>query len=231
MNSFRFIERGIRAEIARQEEILRGGRRGRAGDAALRPAHGARSRRCAPRRRRTTTATSRSPTSCRSRSPRRCSTRAGAALPELPAARAERFERDSGSTTDTRAPARLAPGAGRLLRGGAGDADGAPGPAAGQLGRRARRPHRRARTRPSRRSRPDALGDARGHGRARRRSRQRRGRAGARPAGGRGRRPRGDRRGRGPRARSAATTSSRPSSQAALDGQPRRRREAARAAT
>ena len=39
MNSFRFIEKGIRAEIARQEAILRGGRRGRAGDAALRSAH------------------------------------------------------------------------------------------------------------------------------------------------------------------------------------------------
>ena len=37
MNSFRFIERGIRAELARQEKILAGGGRGRAGDAALRP--------------------------------------------------------------------------------------------------------------------------------------------------------------------------------------------------
>ncbi len=37
MNSFRFIERGIRAEIARQEKILRGGGDRRAGDAALRP--------------------------------------------------------------------------------------------------------------------------------------------------------------------------------------------------
>ena len=37
MNSFRFIERGIKAEIERQEKIIAGGRRGRAGDAALRP--------------------------------------------------------------------------------------------------------------------------------------------------------------------------------------------------
>ena len=37
MNSFRFIERGIRAELARQEKILAAGGRGRAGDAALRP--------------------------------------------------------------------------------------------------------------------------------------------------------------------------------------------------
>ena len=96
MNSFRFIERGIRAEIARQEAILRGGRRGRAGDAALRPAHGGDHvaalqgggarlpllPRARPRR--------------RSRSPRRCSSAPRAALPELPAARAERFERDLG---------------------------------------------------------------------------------------------------------------------------------------
>ena len=64
MNSFRFIERGIRAEIARQEKILAGRRPGRPGDAALRPRLAARSPRCAPRRRRTTTATSPSPTCC-----------------------------------------------------------------------------------------------------------------------------------------------------------------------
>ena len=103
MNSFRFIERGINAEIARQEAILRGGGAGRAGDAALRPAHRARSRRCAPRRRRTTTATSPSPTSCRSRSPQEMLDRARAALPELPAARAERFERELGPAAPTRA--------------------------------------------------------------------------------------------------------------------------------
>ena len=39
MNSFRFLERGIEAEIERQAAILDGGGRGRAGDAALRPAH------------------------------------------------------------------------------------------------------------------------------------------------------------------------------------------------
>ena len=41
MNSFRFIERGINAEIARQEALLRGGGQVVAGDAALRSAHGA----------------------------------------------------------------------------------------------------------------------------------------------------------------------------------------------
>ena len=39
MNSFRFIERGIRAEVARQERLLRDGRERRPGDAPLRPAH------------------------------------------------------------------------------------------------------------------------------------------------------------------------------------------------
>ena len=37
MNSFRFLERGVEAEIERQAEILDGGGGGRAGDAALRP--------------------------------------------------------------------------------------------------------------------------------------------------------------------------------------------------
>ena len=73
MNSFRFLERGIVAEIERQEAHPARRRRGRAGDAPLRSALGQRSPRCARRRRRTTTATSRSPTSCRSRRPRRCS--------------------------------------------------------------------------------------------------------------------------------------------------------------
>ena len=38
MNSFRFIERGIEAEIERQAEVLDAGEAARAGDAALRPA-------------------------------------------------------------------------------------------------------------------------------------------------------------------------------------------------
>ena len=105
MNSFRFIERGIDAEIARQTALLERGRAGRAGDAALRPAHrrdhvaalqggGARLPllpRARPRR--------------RSRSPRRCSSAARAAMPELPAARAERYERELGLDADERAPA------------------------------------------------------------------------------------------------------------------------------
>ena len=102
MNSFRFIERGIRAEIARQEALAARGRGGRAGDAALRPADRDASRRCAPRRRRTTTATSPSPTSSRSRSPRRCSTARAPRCRSCPAARAERFERDLGLSPTAR---------------------------------------------------------------------------------------------------------------------------------
>ena len=40
MNSFRFLERGVRAEIARQTALLQDGERGGPGDAALRPRHG-----------------------------------------------------------------------------------------------------------------------------------------------------------------------------------------------
>ena len=64
MNSFRFIERGIRAEIARQEQILgTGGRWSRRRCTSTPPP--ARSPRCAARRRRTTIATSPSRISCR----------------------------------------------------------------------------------------------------------------------------------------------------------------------
>ena len=61
----------------------------------------ARSPRCAARRRRTTTATSPSPTWCRWRSTSRCSTRARAALGELPADRAQRYERELGLSAES----------------------------------------------------------------------------------------------------------------------------------
>ena len=76
------------------DRAARGGRDGESRRRCTSTRARARSRRCAPRRRRTTTATSPSPTSCRWRRPRRCSSAARAALPELPAARAERYERD-----------------------------------------------------------------------------------------------------------------------------------------
>jgi aspartyl-tRNA(Asn)/glutamyl-tRNA(Gln) amidotransferase subunit B len=100
MNSFRFIERGIRAEIARQEAILR------AGDeveqetlhfdprteaiSSLRSKEEAHDYRYFPEPDLVPIATSEAMLE-----------RARAALPELPAARAERFERDLGLTTDS----------------------------------------------------------------------------------------------------------------------------------
>ncbi len=65
MNSFRFLERGVRAEIARQIALLEAGEAVVQETLALRPGQPTRSPRCAPRRRRTTTATSPSPTWCR----------------------------------------------------------------------------------------------------------------------------------------------------------------------
>ena len=84
MNSFRFLERGIAAEIARQEQVLRRRRRGRAGDAPLRPAVGRAHARSGRRRRRTTTATSPSRTWCRSRPPTRCSSAPARRFPSCP---------------------------------------------------------------------------------------------------------------------------------------------------
>ena len=72
MNSFRFLERGRQRRDRAPDRAARVRRAGRAGDAALRPARRAGCRRCAPRRRRTTTATSRSPTSSPSCRRRRC---------------------------------------------------------------------------------------------------------------------------------------------------------------
>ena len=135
MNSFRFIERGIRAEIARQEKLLAGRRSGSRRRRSTSTRAPARSPRCAPRRRRTTTATSPSPTSCRSRSSRRCSTTARGG-DERAARRAcgALGARRSGLSARERPAAGLPRRAGRLLRG------------------RARR-RRRAGPRPRRRSR------------------------------------------------------------------------------
>jgi aspartyl-tRNA(Asn)/glutamyl-tRNA(Gln) amidotransferase subunit B len=100
MNSFRFIERGIRAEIARQEAIVRAG-----GDveqetlhfdprtetiSSLRSKEEAHDYRYFPEPDLVPIAISEAMLE-----------RARAALPELPAARAERFERDLGLTTDS----------------------------------------------------------------------------------------------------------------------------------
>ena len=70
MNSFRFLERGVNAEIERQIALLEAGEPVVQETLHFDPRAGG-CRRCARRRRRTTTATSPSPTSSRSSRPRR----------------------------------------------------------------------------------------------------------------------------------------------------------------
>ena len=83
MNSFRFLERGIDAEIERQKRTLAEG-----GEIEQETLHfdpgRAPSRRCAPRRRPTTTAISPSPTWCRSRPPSSCSPARARRCPSCP---------------------------------------------------------------------------------------------------------------------------------------------------
>jgi aspartyl-tRNA(Asn)/glutamyl-tRNA(Gln) amidotransferase subunit B len=100
MNSFRFIERGIRAEIARQERIVRGG-----GAVEQETLH------FDPRTEAITSLRSKEQAHDYRYFPEPDLTpvaitqamldRAQAALPELPLARAERFERDYGLSADT----------------------------------------------------------------------------------------------------------------------------------
>jgi aspartyl-tRNA(Asn)/glutamyl-tRNA(Gln) amidotransferase subunit B len=100
MNSFRFIEKGIRAEIARQEAIVRAG-----GEIEQETLH------FDPRTEAITSLRSKEEAHDYRYFPEpdlvpiaiseAMLERARAALPELPAARAERFERDLGLTTDS----------------------------------------------------------------------------------------------------------------------------------
>jgi aspartyl-tRNA(Asn)/glutamyl-tRNA(Gln) amidotransferase subunit B len=100
MNSFRFIERGIRAEVARQERILRAG-----GQVEQETLH------FDPRTEAITSLRSKEEAHDYRYFPEPDLTpvtitqemldRARAALPELPLARAERFERDHGLTPDS----------------------------------------------------------------------------------------------------------------------------------
>ena len=91
MNSFRSVERAIAFEIERQAAGARRRRAAHPGDAWLVGRSRARPTTCDRRRRRTTTATSRSPTCRHSTSNRHGSRQIAAALPELPAARRHRF--------------------------------------------------------------------------------------------------------------------------------------------
>jgi aspartyl-tRNA(Asn)/glutamyl-tRNA(Gln) amidotransferase subunit B len=100
MNSFRFLEKGIRAEIARQEAILRGGGQVEQETlhfdprteaiTSLRSKEEAHDYRYFPEPDLVPIATS-----------EEMLERARAAMPELPAARAERFERDLGLSADS----------------------------------------------------------------------------------------------------------------------------------
>ncbi|MEA2360157.1 MAG: aspartyl-tRNA(Asn)/glutamyl-tRNA(Gln) amidotransferase subunit [Solirubrobacteraceae bacterium] len=100
MNSFRFIERGIRAEIARQERLLRAGEQVEQETlhfdprteaiTSLRSKEEAHDYRYFPE-----------PDLVPIAITEEMLERARAALPELPAARAERFERDLGLTADS----------------------------------------------------------------------------------------------------------------------------------
>ena len=117
MNSFRAVERAIAFEIERQAAILDAG-----GDAASRrraagPRSAARPTGCGSRRRRTTTATSRSRTCRRSTSTRPGWPRCARALPELPAARRARYRDALGLSAYDAAVLVADPDASRAVRG------------------------------------------------------------------------------------------------------------------
>ena len=91
MNSLRSLGRAIDYEIERQVGGACGRRAHRAGDAPLGRGRRRHAARCAPRKARPTTATSRNPTSCRSRRTTRCAARVRSSMPELPAMRRARL--------------------------------------------------------------------------------------------------------------------------------------------
>ena len=172
-------------------------RRGRAGDAPLRPAARARSPRCARRRRRTTTATSPSPTWCRWRPPRRCSS---APEPRCPSCRPRAPSASSASSAcppDTAKLLAFRDRAGRLLRGGARRTAADPRALANWVTDELVAAARRRRAGDSK-VEPAALARAGGDGRREGRCRGAAAKRGARRAGRRGRRPARDRRGAGP---------------------------------
>jgi aspartyl-tRNA(Asn)/glutamyl-tRNA(Gln) amidotransferase subunit B len=118
MNSFRFVERGIRAEIARQTGCSEAGRRSCRRRCTSTPSGTLTPLRS--RRRRTTTATSRSPTSVPVQVTEAMIEAARAGLPELPADRAGALPERAVPQRRERPRARLPPAAGGVLRGGPG---------------------------------------------------------------------------------------------------------------
>ena len=117
MNSFRAVERAIAYEIERQAAALDAGETAHPGDPRLGRRAPARRTSCGPRRTRTTTATSRSRTCRRSGSIRPGWRRSGRALPELPAARARRYQDELGPVGLRRRRDRRRPGHVGRLRG------------------------------------------------------------------------------------------------------------------
>ena len=95
LNSFRFVEKAINYEVARQIELLEGGGKV-VQETRLYDSDAARRARCAARKRRTTTATSPIRTCCRWRSISSTSMRWRATLPELPDQKAQRFMTEYG---------------------------------------------------------------------------------------------------------------------------------------
>ena len=96
LNSMRFVGRAIEYEAQAPGRDPRGGRRDRAGDPAVRCRARARPARCAPRRRRTTTAISPTPTCCRSSSRRPSSSGSRPSCPSCPTPRRRASSRDYG---------------------------------------------------------------------------------------------------------------------------------------
>ena len=166
MNSFRAVERAHRVrdrapDRARSTPASASCRRRGCGTPTAR-----RRARCAARRRRTTTATSPSPTCCRSWSTAAWVDEVRGALPELPAARGARFEREHGLPAYDADVLTAAQGRRRLLRGRRGrgrqpEGDGELGHergaahrARGEARRRARHPRLAAHPVPARRRSP-----------------------------------------------------------------------------
>ena len=122
MNSFRYLERGIDAELRRQTELLRGAASTSSTETLhYDPARGRADARCARRSRRTTTATSPSPTSCRSRLGRadraRCAPRCRSCRPRACAASSATTACSLAQALDARPrPARSRPTSSRSRR-------------------------------------------------------------------------------------------------------------------
>ena len=117
LNSFRFVEKAINYEVARQIELLEGGGKVVQETRLYDPGQGRDALDALARKRRTTTATSRIRICCRWSSTRPSSTRVRATLPELPDQKARALRRAVRAVGLRRRRADRQPRARRLLRG------------------------------------------------------------------------------------------------------------------